>query len=160
MKKVIAVLLIVICASGAVWAEEATIPSNAFGLLTVPSMTRGELFWLQGRVGEGKYVSVDSTGIHCSIDVPVAVGSIRSSGIGISNQQGLSIVVTSAALSNALLAGERIDSRDWSIASSAHNTANDGYVVTGIESEEGFVLHSKRRWVSWLLNDKPTPVCL
>lgn len=160
MKNKVFMFSVLVCLVVPAWANHTVIPSHAMGLLTVPSMTQGQFFWFQGRVGEGKYVSVDENGTHCSVDVPVAVGSMGSAGIGVSEVHGLSIVVTSTALSDAILQGVRISSQDWSIADGAQTPMKDGYILSGISPAEGFVLNSQRRWVSWLLNDKPTPMCL
>ena len=63
------------------------------------------------------------------------------------------------SLSDALIKGERINSNEWHFAGMAGQLSADGYIVKGIEADEGFVLNSKRRWISWLLDDKPALNC-
>jgi hypothetical protein len=69
-----------------VFVEAANIhhfPEGAQGILSVERLTQGTLLWLQGRVGEGSYTRVDSEGRHCTIKVPVVVGRVANTGLGI-----------------------------------------------------------------------------
>lgn len=68
-------------------------------------------------------------------------------------------IVNKPAPSDALIKGERINSNEWHFAGMAEQLSADGYIVKGIEADEGFVLNSKRRWISWLLDDKPALNC-
>ncbi|MBR7630689.1 MULTISPECIES: hypothetical protein [Aeromonas] len=145
-----------------VFAEAANIhhfPEGAQGILSVERLTQGKLLWLQGRVGEGSYTRVDSEGRHCTIKVPVVVGRVANTGLGIEAVGGLSIIVMNKRLSDALIKGERINSNEWQFAALAERRGADGYIVKGIEADEGFVLNSKRRWISWLLDETPMLHC-
>ncbi|EOU2461806.1 hypothetical protein ACNTOD_000695 [Vibrio navarrensis] len=133
-------------------------PQGAFGVVSVGKMNQGELIWLRGRVGDGRYTHVNKQGQHCTLSVPVAVGQVIDSGLGIEEAAGLSIIVMSDKLNHALLSGERIISDQWQFVFWPRDGAEeipqvDGYIVQGIEAEESFVLNSKRRWVSWLTGD-------
>ncbi|EMQ2877933.1 hypothetical protein V9N52_003228 [Vibrio navarrensis] len=133
-------------------------PQGAFGVVSVGKMNQGELFWLRGRVGDGRYTHVNKQGQHCTLSVPVAVGQVTDSGLGIEEAAGLSIIVMSDKLNHALLSGERIISDQWQFVFWPREGAEeipqvDGYIVQGIEVKESFVLNSKRRWVSWLTGD-------
>tara|TARA_Y100001956_G_C4099370_1_gene176860 strand:- start:520 stop:1002 length:483 start_codon:yes stop_codon:yes gene_type:complete len=139
---------------------DLAVPSDALGVFTVSSMTQGELLWLKGRVGEGKYISVDGLGRHCSLKVPIVLGEVGEVSVGIETVDGLSIVVTSHELNKALMAGQRVTSGDWDLSYTAHSPGVDGYIVGSINSSESFALNSRRRWISWLLEDKPTPICM
>jgi hypothetical protein len=55
--------------------------------------------------------------------------------------------------------GERINSNEWQFVALAERRAADGYIVKGIAADEGFVLNSKRRWISWLLDEAPMQHC-
>ncbi|WP_159738405.1 hypothetical protein [Vibrio atypicus] len=152
-----------VCFSLTAQAKSHTgLPDGAVGVLTVPQMTQGELLWLKGRVGTGKYITVDSSGRHCSIEVPVAVGGFMSSGIGLDSVDGLTIVVTSSSLNDAIVEGERINSEAWKFARSpafAGGTV-DAYILSGLSADEGFIINSKRRWLSWLSDSTPKSLCL
>lgn len=134
-------------------------PKGAQGILSVERLTQGKLLWLQGRVGEGSYTRVDGEGRHCTIRVPVAVGRVANTGLGIDAVEGLSIIVMNKRLSEALIKGERINSNEWQFVALAERRAADGYIVKGIAADEGFVLNSKRRWISWLLDEAPMQHC-
>ncbi|ONG01477.1 hypothetical protein BWQ95_23280, partial [Aeromonas hydrophila] len=115
--------------------------------------------WMQGRVGEGTYTTTDAEGRHCAIRVPVAVGKVASCGLGIDSAAGLAIVVMTPRLDVALSKGERVNSSDFIFSREAADPAADGYIVSGIAADEGFVLNSRRRWIAWLLEDKPVLRC-
>lgn len=136
-----------------------SLPTGAIGLLQVDRLTQGELLWMQGRVGEGVYTTLNPAGQHCAIKVPVAVGRVEKSGVGIASVSGLSIIVMNPQLSAALISGERVRSDEWSFAWGVSQRAADGYVIGGIGEHEGFVLNSKRRWISWFLQEKPALQC-
>lgn len=135
------------------------LPTGAMGILQVDHLTQGELLWLQGRVGEGVYTTTNQAGQHCSIKVPVAVGQIEKSGLGIDTVTGLTIIVMSPTLSTALINGERVRSDEWRFSAQRDNRSVDGYITEGIKESEGFVLNSKRRWISWFLEDKAELQC-
>ncbi len=63
-------------------------------------------------------------------------------------------------LSNALLQGERINSKDWQFDSTLHSSKTDGVVISGISGKEGFVLNSRRRWISWMTGENYPSDCL
>ena len=152
-------LLLVLCSPVASAQGPHQLPQGALGLLQVASLTRGELLWMQGRVGEGIYTTVDKEGRHCSIRMPVAVGKMARSGVGFDASDGLAIIVMSPALNDALLKGERVAHDAFRFAFGTGESAADGYIVKGIAADEGFVLNARRRWISWLLDNKPEPSC-
>lgn len=152
-------LLLVLCAPMASAQVPHPLPQGALGLLQVASLTRGELLWMQGRVGEGIYTTVDKEGRHCSIRMPVAVGKVARSGVGVEASDGLTIIVMTAALNDALLKGERVAHDAFRFAFGTGESAADGVIVNGIAADEGFVLNARRRWISWLLDNKPEPSC-
>ncbi|MBG0758543.1 hypothetical protein BOO22_03865 [Vibrio cidicii] len=143
------------------WGQDQmthNLPQGALGVVSVGKMNQGELIWLRGRVGDGRYTHMNEQGQHCTLSVPVAVGQIGDSGLGIEEAAGLSIIVMSDKLNHALLSGERILSDQWQFVflprkGAAKLPQADGYIVQGIEAKESFVLNSKRRWVSWLTGD-------
>lgn len=143
------------------WGQDQmthNLPQGALGVVSVGKMNQGELIWLRGRVGDGRYTHMNEQGQHCTLSVPVAVGQIGDSGLGIEEAAGLSIIVMSDKLNHALLSGERILSDQWQFVfwprkGAAKLPQADGYIVQGIEAKESFVLNSKRRWVSWLSGD-------
>ncbi|ENC6660177.1 hypothetical protein ABKY47_004717, partial [Aeromonas hydrophila] len=98
-------------------------------------------------------------GRHCAIRVPVAVGKVASSGLGIDSAAGLAIVVMTPRLDVALSKGERVNSSDFTFSREAADPAADGYIVSGIAADEGFVLNSRRRWIAWLLEDQTALRC-
>ncbi|WP_261883923.1 hypothetical protein [Vibrio pelagius] len=140
------------------WAETLS-PTGALGTLSVDKMTQGQLFWLKGRVGGAIYSFTRQDGKACTLKVPIAVGRISESNFGISETEGLNIVVMSQRLNNALLQGKRISSEEWHFTTKAYSEDIDGFIVNGIGSEEGFVLNSKRRWISWFLGDSQNLDC-
>lgn len=136
------------------------LPEGTMGILTVKSMTEGQLFWLKGRVGQGVYTRVDEQNRHCSIEVPIAIGGFSKIQLAIHSVQGLMIAITSRELSDSLMSGQRINSDDWVFRSAIENQPADGYIISGIEPTEQFILNSRRRWVSWLLDDTSKLICL
>jgi uncharacterized membrane protein YhaH (DUF805 family) len=133
------------------------------GLLTVGSMTEGQLLTMRGRVGEGHYEGVNRSGKTCAIDLPVVVGSQGLTDVGVQRTSGLKIAVMSKKLNDAILDGERIISSDWlfrdmAFAASPDETV-DGYVLYGISSNEGFALNARKKWVSWLVGQQPITLC-
>ena len=156
------VLLLLMSFGSSVSAEAMnphSLPTGAMGILQVERLTQGELLWMQGRVGEGVYTTTNQAGQHCSIKVPVAVGQIKKSGLGIDSVTGLTIIVMNPTLSAALINGERVRSDEWQFSAQTDSRSADGYITEGIKESEGFVLNSKRRWISWLLEDKPELHC-
>ncbi|EJL6274983.1 hypothetical protein NMR36_003100 [Vibrio cholerae] len=135
------------------------LPEQTIGLLTITKMTQGQLLWLKGRVGEGKYQAKNAQGQECSIEVPVAIGSFSQADIGIHSTQGLMIAITNSRLSEAILAGQKIHSDDWVFGTKEERKKVDGYIVSGIAADEGFILNSRRRWISWLLDAEPQVIC-
>ncbi|MFP8967934.1 hypothetical protein ACKC9G_15245 [Pokkaliibacter sp. CJK22405] len=136
------------------------LPAGALGILSIDSMTQGQMLWLKGRVGEASYQYRGPDNRQCTLNVPVAVGRIADADVGVSTVPGLQILVLSAQLSQALLAGERIKSDDWHFSRAQGGDNVDGLILQGIAPDEGFVLNSRRRWISWLRGDNRTPVCL
>lgn len=65
--------------SGAITLSSA----DTFGILTIDTMTQGQLLWLNGRVGEANYIFTRQDEKICTVQVPVAVGSIAESDFGI-----------------------------------------------------------------------------
>ncbi|MVD20407.1 hypothetical protein D6U55_12945, partial [Vibrio cholerae] len=110
-------------------------------------------------VGEGKYQAKNAQGQECSIEVPVAIGSFSQANIGIHSTQGLMIAITNPRLSEAILEGQRIHSDDWVFSTKEERKKVDGYIVSGIAADEGFILNSRRRWISWLLDAEPQVIC-
>ncbi len=135
-------------------------PQKSIGILVVKNMKEGRLMWLKGRVGEGKYTRIDEKGRHCTLEVPIAIGAFSDVQIGVRSSDGISIVITNSELSEKLVSGDRINSSDWVFGQSESASNSDGYILSGLEPSEGFVLNSRRRWVSWLLDDKSSEVCL
>ncbi|MGO4093963.1 hypothetical protein AB2327_05190 [Vibrio cholerae] len=135
------------------------LPEQTIGLLTITKMTQGQLLWLKGREGEGKYQAKNAQGQECSIEVPVAIGSFSQANIGIHSTQGLMIAITNPRLSEAILEGQRIHSDDWVFSTKEERKKVDGYIVSGIAADEGFILNSRRRWISWLLDAEPQVIC-
>jgi hypothetical protein len=135
-------------------------PSGTFGILTIDNMTQGQLLWLKGRVGEASYTFTRQDESTCIVKVPVAVGSISEPDLGISETKGLTIVVVSQRLNDALMQGERINSKDWRFTTQEDDDNVDGLITSGISLKEGFVLNSQKRWISWFLGNKQNPVCL
>ncbi|WP_070964432.1 hypothetical protein [Vibrio sonorensis] len=140
----------------------AVVSTDNFGVLKANEMTQGELLWMEGRVGNATYQFQRSKGEICELKVPVAIGRFTRAGLGFSDAQGVMVKVVSERLHQALLKGERVTNRDWKISimsGESTDLPNDGYIVSGIEQEEGFVFNSRRKWVSWLLDDEPTTLC-
>jgi len=104
-------LAILFC--GSLYAHSTNFPTSAIGVLEVNKMTSGELIWMKGRVGEASYTSVDREGQHCTAKIPLAIGQLTRSGIGVEMSQGVKIIVTSQRLDAALRRGERIISHEW-----------------------------------------------
>lgn len=125
---------------------------KAFGELAVVSMTQGQLFYLNGRVGEALY-KLKKGEQDCQLKVPVVAGSFGGASIGISQTEGFALEVTSRKLHDALLSGERIVSSDWYF-SRQWREGVDGIINDGILEHENFVLNSKRRWLSWVMDDQ------
>ncbi|OOI04119.1 hypothetical protein BIW16_07975 [Vibrio sp. OULL4] len=159
MKRIIILqmfLSVLFSASG--WAETTSL-TGSFGTLSVDSMTQGQLLWLNGRVGDATYSFTRHDGKACTLKVPVAVGRITESGLGISETKGLAIVIVSQRLNDALLQGKRIISKEWHFTTKAYDENIDGLITNGVGPKEGFVLNSKRKWISWLLRDEQNVVC-
>ncbi|UUM33036.1 hypothetical protein [Vibrio japonicus] len=152
-------LMLLIANTGSALAQSSD--PNVKGFLTVHHMTQGQLLWLKGRVGDGYYVGLNAQGKTCSLKVPVAIGQYsKGSDLGFEPTDGIKVAVTSQALSDSILNGDPIRSDEWVISATHDPTEEvDGYIVSGISSDEGFALNAKRRWVSWLLEDKNKPVC-
>lgn len=134
--------------------------SDSFGILTVNKMTQGQFFWLKGRVGEASYTFTRQDTKTCTLNVAVAVGSISKSNLSISETKGLTIVIVNQKLNNALIQGERIKSQDWFLTTQKYNDKIDGVIINGITPKEGFILNSKRRWLSWFMGNKNNPICI
>ncbi|MEZ9230976.1 hypothetical protein AB4259_07840 [Vibrio amylolyticus] len=135
-------------------------PSKAVGILTVETMTQGQLIWLKGRVGEGVYTFTEIGGRRCSLKIPVAIGSISDSSIGFSQSNGLTIAVISARLNKALIGGKRLNHQDWHFTRQHGEKNADALIVSGINEDEGFVLNSKRKWLSWFTGEKREVKCI
>ena len=142
-------------------AHPVNFPASATGVLEADEMTSGELVWMRGRVGEASYISVDKEGHHCTTKVPLAIGQLTRSGIGVEMSQGVKIIVTSQRLDAALRRGERIVSHEWIFEHLGQETLSksDGLIVSGIHSQESFVLNSRRRWFTWLLGSQGGAIC-
>lgn len=127
------------------------------GTLTVDNMTEGQLMWMKGKVGEGKYSGLDQQGRHCTINVPVVIGGFSEAQLGIRPSKGIKIAITSNELNYALLSGRPINNTDWTFKTTP---PSDGYIISGIEPSEQFILNSRKRWISWFLDEKVTPSCV
>lgn len=144
-------------------SSATVIPEGAYGVVTAETMTQGELLWLKGRVGDAAYIVRLEDGNTCTMTLPVAIGSIADdsdSSIGVETTKGFTIAIMTEKLSNALLQGERINSKDWQFDSTLHSSKTDGVVISGISGKEGFVLNSRRRWISWMTGENYPSDCL
>ncbi|MGX9418886.1 hypothetical protein ACXJY6_17350 [Vibrio sp. RC27] len=159
MRKLILISIVLLAAVPRLSYGAPKLTPNYVGELTVESMRQGNLLWLQGRVGEGRYRYNDEYGKTCTLKIPVVVGSMSGSGINISTISGMTISVISKRLNDALIHGERINNLDWNFSISTKGEL-DGLIVNGISEEESFILNSKNRWVSWLSGEAtPSPIC-
>ena len=143
-----------------IFSQENTsnqLPAAVIGTLIVGEMTEGQLLWMKGKVGEGKYSGIDKLGRHCAIKVPVVIGSFSETSVGVQSSNGFEIAITSIALSESLLSGRPIKNTDWVFKK---NAPSDGFIVSGIQPTEQFILNSRSRWVSWFLDEKRTATCL
>jgi hypothetical protein len=157
MLKLIITLLSIISTFAYSEAKEIdSLPAPIIGTLTVDNMTEGQLLWMKGKVGEGKYLGIDQQGRHCSINVPVVIGHFSETRVGVHETNGFIIAITSRGLSEALLSGRPINNTDWVFREKA---PSDGYIMSGIEPTEQFILNSRSRWISWFLDEKRTAVC-
>ncbi|MCF4172383.1 hypothetical protein [Vibrio sp. McD22-P3] len=159
MKKVVTLhMFLSVLFSTYSWAE--TIPSKgSFGTLSVDNMIQGQFLWLNGRVGDAIYSFTLQDGQACTLKLPVALGRISEPDFGISETEGLAIVVMSQRLNDALLQGKRINSEEWHFTTDTYDEKIDGLIINGVSFEEGFVLNSKRKWISWFLRDERNVVC-
>ncbi|OAN17799.1 hypothetical protein A3K86_02450 [Photobacterium jeanii] len=159
MKKVIILpMFLSIFVSVYSWASTIS-PPGSFGVLSVDSMTQGQLLWLKGRVGDAIYSFTHQDGKSCTLKVPVAVGRISEPDLNISQTKGLAIVVVSQRLNDALIQGKRINSEEWHFTTKQYDENIDGLITNGINVKEGFILNSKRKWISWFLKDEQNVVC-
>lgn len=159
MRKTIALIgLLLATVSWFGFAADKPEPAG-FGTLTVESMTQGQLLWLKGRVAEASYTFTDQNRASCKVKIPVAIGGMSEPDIGISNTPGLTIVVLSQQLNDALIQGKPISSEDWRFTTQL-NSEGDGLIVSGIKPNEHFVLNSRKRWISWFMSEKPVATCL
>ncbi|MEO9654332.1 hypothetical protein [Marinomonas sp.] len=132
---------------------------KVLGILTVSNMTQGALFFMAGRVGEATYQFQSPQQQLCKLLVPVVVGSKAQTYIGVSEVAGFSLQVYSEKLHDALIAGQRILSREWLFSDDLMAVNMDGVVTQGIEQNEAFVLNSKRRWLSWITGNHERLIC-
>lgn len=65
-----------------------------------------------------------------------------------------------AMTNQALQSGERVLSSNWQFAYGAQSHQVDGVVLNGVNKSETFVLNSRQRWVSWLLDGRAQVRCL
>lgn len=133
-----------------------------YGTLRVANMVQGTLLWLDGRVGQGIYTYKGDDDQTCTLRVPVAVGNLAGSGVSIREIKGMSIIVRSQRLSEALIQGERITNSDDYWRFSFHDSHGfDGVLESGINTQEHFILNSRKRWVAWLAGEKQhLPICV
>ncbi|MDC5811491.1 hypothetical protein OPW33_04740 [Vibrio europaeus] len=157
MKNVIK-LLFLISASAVAFASQE-VPSNSLGVIVADQMTQGQLVWLKGRVGTAIYRFSDPDGRNCTMELPVAIGSVSDSGLGISETKGFTLYVVSEKLNQAILLGQRINSKKWRFSLNASESSIDGFISGGIGADEGFILNSKRRWISWLMGEETKLEC-
>ncbi len=134
-----------------------TLPHGVKGVIYSETMTEGTLFWLHGKVGEGIYVSRDRQGELCSLPIPIVAGSMNGSGVGISSAKPLHMLVLNTQLDDDIKAGKRIESSAFKVRyandGSTDDESDDIVVLEGLSSDDGFILNSRRRWISWLLNE-------
>ncbi len=149
-------LLVLICLAS---DYSLATPVKSFGTLSVDNMTQGKLLWLNGRIGEASYEYRLTNQLTCIIKVPVAVGRFAEPDIGISSTRGLTIIVLSQRLNDALIQGTSINREDWAFTTQKGDERADGLIVDGIEDNEGFVLNSRRKWISWFLDSRQQPEC-
>ncbi|WP_425667315.1 hypothetical protein ACPUEJ_15430 [Vibrio tubiashii] len=157
MKNVIKLLFL--CSASAVAVASQEVPSNSLGVIVADQMTQGQLVWLKGRVGNAIYRFSDPDGRDCNMELPVAIGSVSDSGLGISETKGFTLYVVSEQLNQAIQHGQRINSKNWRFSLNASDSPIDGFITGGIGADEGFILNSKIRWVSWLMGEEPKIEC-
>ncbi len=158
MKKVI-ILTVFLSAFVSLFSSASNRVPSGLGVLTVDNTTQGQLLWLRGRIADASYTFTRQDDKTCNIKVPVVIGSIAEPDIGITTTKGFTIIVMSQRLNEALLQGHPISSEDWSFTTHEGDDNSDGRIVEGISPREAFILNSKRRWISWFLDFKQTPVC-
>lgn len=157
MKNVIKLLFL--CSASAVAVASQQVPSNSLGVIVADQMTQGQLVWLKGRVGNAIYRFSDPDGRDCTMELPVAIGSVSDSGLGFSETKGFTLYVVSEKLNHAIQRGQRINSEKWRFSPNVSDSPIDGFIAGGISKDEGFILNSKRRWISWLMGEEPKLEC-
>ncbi|GAB3479331.1 hypothetical protein [Marinomonas epiphytica] len=139
--------------SVSVGAKEAPM-ANILGALRASEMTEGELVYMKGRVGEAYYHVMDHSST-CILTVPVVIGQFTKASMGIKSQKGFELYVLSHDLHQAILSGERIAHHEWTFSKQVGPDV-DGLITYGIDSDDGFILNSRRRWLSWVTGyDEP-----
>jgi len=119
-------LLVIICLFS---ASSLATPASPFGTLSVDKMTQGKLLWLNGRVGEARYEYISVNQSTCSIKVPVVVGHFAKPDIGINSTHGLTIIVLSQRLNDALIQGTSINNNEWKFTTQEEDEDADGLIV-------------------------------
>jgi len=158
MKNII-ILSVFLSAFISLFSSASTTVTSGFGILTADNTTQGQLLWLKGRIADASYTFTRQDDKTCVVKVPVAIGSVAEPDVGITTTKGLTIIVMSQRLNEALLQGQPIDSEDWNFTTQAGNDNFDGRIVDGISPSEGFILNSRRRWISWFMGFKQSPIC-
>lgn len=134
-------------------ASEPVMPDieeGALGVLLISNVRIGNLVLLKGKKGEGRYLTRDEHGALCVAGpVKFIAGGFTGHTVGVQTGPEISIDVYSETVSTQLLAQKEIVSDDYHITLEPTPDA-DLVLSEGLSLEEGFILHPRPLWSSWL----------
>ena len=147
--------------NAATLVEEITIPNDAYGVVVIEKPEAGALPFLFGLKGKGRYVTRNKEGELCEIaPVPLIAGGFSGRGIERYTEETIRIAIYDPQISMRLMEGKKIVSGHYTRNPSQTENDVDIEVLTGLDRAEGFVLHPRRRWLSWFNSDSRELSCV
>ncbi|MCB1756914.1 MAG: hypothetical protein KDJ38_15435 [Gammaproteobacteria bacterium] len=141
-------------------SEDIRIPDNALGLVLVEKPMAGTLPFLFGLKGEGRYITRNDNGELCQIArVPLLAGGFNGDAIGVYSGDTVKMAIYNEQISKRLREGRKVVSGDYTFSLGETAEDVDIRVLSGLNGAEGFILHPKRRWFSWVISDYSERSC-
>lgn len=124
------------------------IPVGAVGVVEINQVQEGNLVYLKGMKGEGRYITRNQAGELCEIaPVPFLAGGFNGRDVSLLQRGPILLSVYSKAIDEQLRFGKEVTSQDARIG--LDDGEADMVIASGLSLDDHFILNPRPVWSSW-----------
>ena len=125
-----------------------TIPIGAIGVIEIDQVQEGNLVYLKGMKGEGRYVTRNQRGELCEIaPVPFLAGGFNGHQVSLLHREPILLSIYSADVDEQLRFGKEVTSQDAHVRLAFGEA--DIVIDSGLGLSDHFILNPRPVWSSW-----------